>query len=62
MNSMKTQKDMTPEDEPPRSEDVPCVTGEDQRAISKASRRKEEAGPKQKRCSVVDVSCGKSKV
>ena len=38
------------------------MTGEDQRAISKASRRKEEAGPKQKRCSVVDVSCGKSKV
>ena len=53
---------MAPEDELPRSEDVPYVTEEDQRAISKASRRKEEAGPKQKWRSVVDVSCGKSKV
>ena len=47
---------------PPRSEDVPYATGEEQRAISKASRKKEEAGPKQKWRSVVDTSCGKSKV
>ena len=28
MNSMKRQKDMTPEDEPPRSEGVQYATGE----------------------------------
>ena len=48
MKNMQKPRDKTPEDELPRSEDVPYVTEEDQRAISKASRRKEEAGPKQK--------------
>ena len=40
MNSMKRQKDMTPEDEPPR-----YATGEEQR---NSSRKNVEAGPKQK--------------
>ena len=34
MNSMKRQKDMTPEDEPPRSEGVQFTTREEQRAIN----------------------------
>ena len=33
MNSKKSQKDMTLEDEPPRSEGVQYATGEEQRAI-----------------------------
>ena len=43
MNSMKRQKDMTPEDEPPMLEDVQYATGEEQR---NSSRKKEMAGPK----------------
>ena len=42
MNSMKMQKDMTPEDEPPRSEGVQYATGEEQRAITNSSRKNEE--------------------
>ena len=53
---------MTPEDEPTRLEGVQYATGEKQRAITKNSRKNEEAGPKQKRWSVVDVSVGESKV
>ena len=34
MNSMKRQKDMTPEDEPPRLESVQYATGKEQRAIT----------------------------
>ena len=34
MNSMKRQKDMTPEDEPPRSEGVQHAATEEQRAIN----------------------------
>ena len=58
INNMKRQKDMTPEDEPPplRSEGVQYTTGEKWRAITKSSRKNEAAGPKQKQCSVVDVS------
>ena len=59
MNSMKRQKDMTPEVEPLRSEDVQYTTGEEQR---NSSRKNEEAEPKWKRYSVVDVSGGESKV
>ena len=59
MNSMKRQKDMTLEDELPRSEGVQYATGEEWR---NSSRKNEEAGPKRKRCSVVDVSAGDSKV
>ena len=62
MNSMKRQKDMTPENEPLRSVGVRYATGEEQRAITNSSRKNEEAGPKQKWHSVVDVSGGESKV
>ena len=61
MNSMKRQKYMMPEGEPPRSEGVQYATGEEQRAITNSSRKKEVAGSKRKQCSVVDVSGGKSK-
>jgi len=37
MNSMKRQKDMTPEDEPPRLEGIQYNTGEEQRAITNSS-------------------------
>jgi hypothetical protein len=56
MNSMKRQKDMTLQNESPRSEGVQYATGEKWRAITKSSRKNEAAGPKQKQCSVVDVS------
>ena len=62
MNSMKRQTDMTPEDEPPRSEEVLYASGEEWRAITNSSRKNEAAGPKQKQHSVVDVSGGESKV
>ena len=48
MNSMKRQTDMTPEDEPPRSEEVLYASGEESMAITKSSRKNEGAGPKQK--------------
>jgi len=41
MNSMKRQKDMTPEDEPPRSVGVQYTTGEEWRNSSR-----KRAGPK----------------
>ena len=41
MNGMKRQKDMTLEDEPPRSEGVQCAAGEEQRAITNSSRKNE---------------------
>ena len=59
MNSMKRQKDMTLNDEPPRSVGAQNATGEEQR---NSSRKNEEAEPKWKRYSVVDVSGGESKV
>ena len=59
MNSMKRQKDMTLKDEPPRLVGVQYATGKEQR---NGSRRNEEAEPKQKQCSGVDVSGGESKV
>ena len=58
MNSMKRQKDMTLEDEPPRSEDVQYATGEEQRAITNSSRKNEDAEPKRKWYSAADVSGG----
>ena len=61
MNSMNMQKDMTPEDEPPRSEGVQYATGEEQRAITNSSRKNESFGPKRKRRSIVDASGGESK-
>ena len=42
MNSMKRQKDMTPEDEP-KSEGIQYSTAEEQR---NSSRKNEAAGPK----------------
>ena len=47
-NPMKKQKDMAPEDEPPRSEGVQYATGEEQRAITHSSRKNEADGPKWK--------------
>ena len=44
MDSMKSQKDITLEEEPPRSEDVQDATREGQRAIANSFRKNEEAG------------------
>ena len=61
MCSMKTQKDMIMEDENlPRSEGVQYATGEEENAITNISRKNEVAGPKQKWCSVLDVSSGEN--
>ena len=46
LNSMKRQKDMTLEDEPPRSEGIQYATGEELRAITNSSRQNEVAGLK----------------
>ena len=46
MNSVKMQKDMTLENEPPRSEGVQYATGEERTAITHSSRKNEVAGPK----------------
>ena len=59
MNSMKKQKDMTLEDEPPRSIGVQYAIGQEWR---KTSRKNEEAGPEWKQCSVVDMSGDKNKI
>ena len=45
-HSVIRQKDITLEDEPPRSEGVQWATGEGQRAITNSSRKNEEAGSK----------------
>ena len=55
---MKRQKDVTSKDEPPRLEGVQYATGEEQRAITNSPRKNEVTGPKQKQCSVVEVSGG----
>ena len=59
MNSMKRQKDRALKDELPRSVGAKYATGDQWR---NNSRRNEEAGPKQKRRPVLDVSDGESKV
>ena len=59
MNSMKRQKDMTLEDELPKLVGVQYATGEEQ---GNSSRKNEKTEPKQKLCSVVDVSRGESEV
>ena len=61
MSSMRRQKDMTLEDEPPRSEGVHIATEEEQSAITNSSRMSEATVPKQKRCSVVKYLVGKVK-
>ena len=50
---------MTQEYEPPRLVGVQYATEEDWR---NSSRKNEEAEPKQKQCSVVDISGGENKV
>ena len=52
---------MTPKDEPPRSEGIQYVTGEEQRTAAISSRKNEVAGSKQKQFSLVDVSGDESK-
>ena len=56
MNCIKRHKDMTLKDESARSESVQYATGEEQRITTKSPRETEAAGPKQKHCSLVDVS------
>ena len=58
MISMKGQKDMTFDDEPPVLIGVQYATGEEQR---NSSRKKEETGPKWKQCPIVNVSSGEIK-
>ena len=59
MNSMKRQKDMTTEDEPPRSVGIQYAPGEE---LRNSSRRNEEAKPKRKQHPAVDVSDSGSKI
>ena len=59
---MKRLKDMTLEYEPFRLEGVQYATREEKIATTNSSRKNEEAGSKQKWCSVVDVSGGESNV
>ena len=49
-------------DEPSRSEGAQYASGEEWRAITNSSRKKDEVEPKQKHCSVVHVSGGENKV
>ena len=46
MNSMRSQKDMTLEDEPRRLQGVLYTIEEEQRAITNSSRKNEATGPK----------------
>ena len=62
MNCIKGQKTFIPKDESPRSEDAQYATGEEQRGTTNSHRKHEEAGPKWKWCSVVDVSGNESKI
>ena len=48
IDNMKMQKDMTPEDEPPRSEGVHYAPGQEWRASTNSSRKSDVAGPKVK--------------
>ena len=59
---MKRQKDMTLEDEPPRSEGAQYATGEEKGAVTNSSRKNEVAGPKQRWYSTVNVSGGECEV
>ena len=53
---------MTLKDEPSILEHVQYTTGEEQRTITNNSRKNEEAQPKQKKYSVLDVSGEESKI
>ena len=59
MNSIKRQKDMTLEDELPRSVGAQYATGEERR---NNSRKNEEMEPKQKQHPVLDVTGDGNKV
>ena len=59
MDSMKRQKDMTSEDELPRSESVQYATREELRAVTNRSRKNEVARLKWEWYSAVDVYGGK---
>ena len=59
MNSMKRQKDRTLKDELPRLVSAEYATGEEWK---NNYRKNEETEPKQKQCSVVDVTGDGSKV
>ena len=48
MNSVKMQKDMTLEDEPPRSEGVQYATGKEWKTTTNSSRKNGMAAPKRK--------------
>ena len=60
MDRNKRLKDMTPEDEPLRSEGVQHIT--EQRTNIGSSTADEVVGPKQKGCSAVDVPGSEQKV
>ncbi|KAF7239107.1 Craniofacial development protein 2 [Varanus komodoensis] len=62
MDSTKRQKDMTPEDEPLRSEGVQYATREEQRASTSSVRKNEVTGSKPKEYSVADVSGGERRI
>ena len=62
MESMKRQKDTTPEDDSPRSEGVQYATGEEQRTTTNSFRRNDVAGSRQIQRSVVNVSGDESKI
>ena len=53
---------MIPKDESPRSEGIQYATGEEWKRITNSPRMNEEAGPKWKQCSAVDVSDEESKI
>ena len=53
MNSMKKQKDMTPDDDPTRLVGVQYATGEE---WGNNSRKNKKTEAKQKQCPVVDVT------
>ena len=59
MNSIKRQKDMTLEDELPRSVGAQYATEEERR---NNSRRNEETEPKRKQCPVMEATGDGSKV
>ena len=72
MNSMKRQKDMTPEDEPLRLEGIQYNTGEEQKAITNSSSMSVNlensavatelkkvsfhSSPKERQCQIVPIS------
>ena len=62
MNCIKGHKDMTLNDESPRSEGVQYATGEEWRRITNSPRMNEVAGPRQIQHLVVNVFGDKRKI